>query len=52
MAVDEELGYVYLPTGTPTNDRYGGMRPGDNLFAESLIAVDAETGQRVWQAVP
>ena len=48
MAVDEELGYVYLPTGTPTNDWYGGMRPGDNLFAESIIAVDAETGQRVW----
>ena len=48
MAVDEELGYVYLPTGTPTNDWYGGMRPGDNLFAESIVAVDVETGQRVW----
>ncbi len=48
MAVDEELGYVYLPTGTPTNDWYGGMRPGDNLFAESIVAVDAETGERVW----
>ena len=48
MAVDEELGYVYLPTGTPTNDWYGGMRPGDNLFAESIIAVDAETGERIW----
>ena len=48
MAVDEELGYVYLPTGTPTNDWYGGMRPGDNLFAESLICVDAETGERIW----
>jgi len=48
MAVDEELGYVYLPTGTPTNDWYGGMRPGNNLFAESLVAVDVETGQRVW----
>ncbi|MBM42201.1 MAG: pyrroloquinoline quinone-dependent dehydrogenase [Acidobacteria bacterium] len=48
MAVDEELGYVYLPTGTPSNDWYGGMRPGDNLFAESVIAVDVETGQRVW----
>jgi quinoprotein glucose dehydrogenase len=48
MAVDEELGYVYLPTGTPSNDWYGGMRPGDNLFAESIVAVDIETGQRVW----
>ena len=48
IAVDDELGYVYLPTGTPTNDWYGGMRPGDNLFAESLICVDAETGERVW----
>ncbi len=48
MAVDEELGLVYLPTGTPSNDWYGGMRPGDNLFAESIIAVDIETGQRVW----
>ena len=48
MAVDEELGYVYLPTGTPTNDWYGGMRPGNNLFAESIICVDGETGERVW----
>ena len=48
MAVDEELGYVYLPTGTPTNDWYGGMRPGENLFAESIICLDAETGERVW----
>jgi quinoprotein glucose dehydrogenase len=48
MAVDEELGYVYLPTGTPSNDWYGGMRPGNNLFAESIVAVDAATGQRVW----
>ncbi len=48
MAVDEELGLVYLPTGTPSNDWYGGMRPGNNLFAESIIAVDIETGQRAW----
>ena len=48
MAVDEELGYVYLPTGTPSNDWYGGMRPGNNLFAESIVAVDVETGDRVW----
>ncbi len=48
MSADEELGIVYLPIGTPTNDWYGGHRPGDNLFAESLVAVDAETGERIW----
>ena len=45
---DPELGYVYLPLSTPTNDYYGGHRPGDNLFAESLVCVDARTGERVW----
>jgi quinoprotein glucose dehydrogenase len=48
LAGDEELGYVYLPTSTPTNDYYGGERHGDNLYAESLVCVDAETGKRVW----
>ena len=48
LAGDNELGYVYLPTGTPTNDYVGSDRLGDNLFAESIIAVDVETGQRVW----
>ena len=48
MTVDEETGYVYLPFGTPTNDFYGGHRPGHNLFAESLVCLDAATGQRVW----
>lgn len=48
MSADEELGLVYLPTGTPTNDWYGGHRLGDNLFAESLVAVDAATGERRW----
>jgi quinoprotein glucose dehydrogenase len=48
MTADEELGYVYLPTSTPTNDYYGGERHGDNLFAESLVCVDVETGERVW----
>ena len=48
MSADEELGFVYLPIGTATNDYYGGHRLGDNLFAESLVAVDAETGQRQW----
>ena len=45
---DEELGYVYLPLTTPTNDYYGGHRPGDNLFAESLVCLDARTGERIW----
>lgn len=48
MAVDEELGTVYLPTGTPTNDFYGGHRLGDNLYAESIVCLNAETGERVW----
>jgi quinoprotein glucose dehydrogenase len=48
LTVDEELGYVYLPFGTPTNDYYGGHRLGDNLFAESLVCLDARTGKRVW----
>ena len=48
LSSDEELGMFYLPTGTPTSDYYGGHRLGDNLFAESIVAVDAETGARVW----
>ena len=48
MSADAELGLVYLPIGTPTSDYYGGHRLGDNLFAESLVAVDVETGQRQW----
>ena len=48
MSADEETGYVYLPTGSPTNDFYGGHRLGDNLFANSLVALDATTGKRVW----
>ena len=48
LTADEETGYLYLPTGTPTGDYWGGQRPGDNLFAESLVAVDIETGQRMW----
>ena len=48
MSGDEDLGYVYLPTGSATGDYYGGHRLGDNLFAESLVCVDIETGQRVW----
>ena len=48
LAGDNELGHVYLPTGTTTNDFTGVDRLGDNLFSETLIAVDVETGQRVW----
>ncbi len=47
-SADEELGYVYVPLSTPTNDYYGGYRPGDNLFAEAIVCLDARTGQRVW----
>lgn len=48
MSADDAAGIVYIPIGTPTNDWYGGLRRGDNLFAESLVAVDAQTGERVW----
>ena len=48
LSVDDELGYVYLPIGTATNDFYGGHRLGDNLFAESLVALDIQTGERIW----
>ena len=48
MTVDAELGLAYLPVEIPTGDYYGGHRPGDNLFGESLVAVDLETGERRW----
>ncbi len=48
MSADPELGYIYLPIGTPTNDFYGGHRLGDNLFADSLVCIRADTGERVW----
>jgi quinoprotein glucose dehydrogenase len=48
ITVDPELGLVYLPVETPTIDEYGGNRPGNNLFAESLVAVDMKTGIRKW----
>ncbi len=48
ITVDEQLGLVYLPVESPTNDFYGGHRPGDNLFGESLVCVDLKTGQRKW----
>jgi glucose dehydrogenase len=48
MSADEDAGLVFLPLKTTTNDWYGGPRLGDNLFGESLVAVDVETGKRVW----
>jgi quinoprotein glucose dehydrogenase len=48
ISVDLELGIVYLPTEMPTNDYYGGHRHGDNLFSDSIVAVDLETGERLW----
>ncbi len=48
LSADGELGLAYLPFGTPTNDWYGGHRLGDNLFAEAIVAVDCETGERRW----
>jgi quinoprotein glucose dehydrogenase len=48
IAVDEQLGMAYLPVETPSSDFYGGHRPGNNLFAESIVAVDLKTGQRKW----
>lgn len=48
FTLDASLGIVYLPVSTPSNDWYGGGRKGDNLFAESLLALDARTGERRW----
>ncbi|HEY8519382.1 MAG TPA: pyrroloquinoline quinone-dependent dehydrogenase [Gammaproteobacteria bacterium] len=48
MAADPELGLVYLPVEGATSDMYGGERPGANLFANSLVALDAATGERRW----
>lgn len=48
MSGDPELGMVYLPVESATGDRFGGDRPGNNLFSTSLVAVDVETGEREW----
>jgi len=48
MSVDEELGLAYLPVELPTHDYYGGDRAGNNLFSESIVAVDLKTGRRRW----
>jgi len=48
MSADDELGYVYLPTTSMTNDMYGGHRLGDTLYATSVVCVEAATGRKVW----
>ena len=48
FSADPDLGYVYMPVTSPTSDMYGGHRGGDNLYGQSLVCVDAETGERVW----
>lgn len=48
LSADDEAGIVYLPVSTPTNDYWGGARLGENLFAESLVALDADSGERLW----
>ena len=48
LSADPELGMVYIPVEAATGDFYGGPRPGENLFANSLVALDIETGERVW----
>ena len=48
ISVDEDLGIAYLPVELPTGDYYGGHRPGNGLFGESIVAVDLKTGQRKW----
>ena len=48
VSVDQDLGIVYLPVEMPTGDYYGGHRHGDHLFADSLVALDLHTGERIW----
>ena len=48
ISVDEQLGYAYLPLTSPTSDMYGGHRPGDNLFSDTLVSVECQTGKRIW----
>jgi quinoprotein glucose dehydrogenase len=48
MSLDESRGLIYLPVSTSSNDFYGGRRPGQNLFADSIVCLDAATGKRKW----
>ena len=48
ISADEELGLAYFPLSSPTNDMFGGHRLGDNLYSDSIVAVNCSTGERVW----
>jgi len=48
FSADEKLGYVYVPLSAAANDYYGGARPGDALYSDSLVALDAKTGKKIW----
>ncbi|WP_369679165.1 hypothetical protein [Siphonobacter sp. BAB-5385] len=48
MVLDEKRGVVYLGTGSPSSDFYGGAREGTNLFSDCIMALEAETGKRIW----
>ncbi|MFT4248113.1 MAG: PQQ-binding-like beta-propeller repeat protein [Pseudomonas sp.] len=48
FSADETLGLVYAPLSAPSNDWYGGRRPGNNLYSDSLVAIDVRSGRRVW----
>jgi glucose dehydrogenase len=48
LSADEQLGYVYVPLSAPTNSYYGGHRPGNNLYSDSLLALNAKTGKLIW----
>jgi quinoprotein glucose dehydrogenase len=48
MSADDELGFVYVPVESATNDYYGGHRLGNGLFGETLVCLDAKTGKRIW----
>ena len=48
MSADDELGYVYVATESPTNDGYGGHRPGANLYSDSIVCLDIKTGKMIW----
>ena len=48
LTMDAQRGIVYLPIGGPNNNYYGGNRPGDNLYSNSIVAVNMETGKRIW----
>jgi quinoprotein glucose dehydrogenase len=48
LSADDARGIIYVPVGTPSNDWYGGERKGNGLFGESVVALDAKTGKRLW----